>query len=239
MKARGGWLIAIAALLPGQTLAAERTLSVTDFDRLRVEGNFIVEVIAGRSTSARITGTPDAIDTTTVQGLGRTLTIRRTRLGWVGTRDPSTKPPVIRLTVPTLSNIWSSGAAAVRIDRMKGPRIGVSLEGSGSVTVADVQADALDLGVIGSGRVEMSGKVAGMTGVLRGAVELASAKLTVADLRLTSENSGTAVVTATRSANVTATGSGSVTVFGKPACTVRNLGSGNVDCGASQQPQTR
>lgn len=232
-------LIAVGALASVPAVAAERTLIVNDFDRLRVEGGFRVEVTAGRTTSAQISGTPAAVAATIVDVQGRTLSVRRERVNWTGSSSQASAPATVRITVPALTWVGTSGAATVVIDRMTGMRVSLSLEGTGKLSVAKLTADKLDVAVVGSGAVQLAGKAAGMTAVLRGAVALDAAKLNVADLKLTSENAGTATVAASRSADINATGSGSVIILERPACTVRNIGSGSVICGASNQAEAR
>ncbi len=226
------FLVLAVAVAPAA--ATERVLTVTDFDRLRVDGGFIVEVAVGRSTSARVIGTSNAIDGVSVAVLGRTLTIRRNTTNWTGNAQGKTIPATIRITAPVLTNVWVTGPAQVRVDAMKGLRVGLSLAGSGSLTVGTITTDQLDLGMLGSGRITAAGTAAGMTATNRGSGEFDAGKLTVADARLTSESAGNSTIYAKRSANVTATGSGNVTVLGKPACTVKNIGTGNVTCGSDQ-----
>ena len=229
-------LVALLLFAVAPLSAAERTLTITDFDRLRVDGGFTVEVVSGRGTSARISGSPDALEAASVQVQGRTLTIRRSASTWGGNPDRPLTPATVRISVPVLVNAWVSGPATVRIDRMNGMRVGLSVEGAGSLSVANLTADKLDVGILGAGKVLLAGKVAGMTALVRGAAEFDASKLSIADARLTSENAGVSTILAGRTANVTATGSGSVVVLGTPACTVKNAGSGTVSCGASQQP---
>lgn len=218
------------------SLAAERSLSVTDFDRLRVEGGFIVEVRTGTATSARISGTQAAIEAASVEVQGRQLNIRRNRSGWGG--YPGQVPPAatIRITVPLLANVWVSGPAKVSVDRMKGLRVAASLEGPGSLSIANVAADRIDLATLGSGTLVIAGTVGTLTATVRGAGTFDAGKLAVSDLKLTSESAGLVTVSVKRAANVTMTGTGTVTVLGTPACTVKNIGSGTVTCG-SDQPQ--
>ena len=216
--------------------AAERGLSITDFDRLRVDGSFTVIVTTGRGTSARIVGTPAAIDASSVEVQGRTLTIRRNRNAWGSSSGQDNTAPVVRVTAPLLTNVWVSGPAKVSVDRMKGLRVAVSLEGAGEIAVAAVTADRLDVATVGSGTMTLAGTVANLTLVARGAGTIDAAKLSVADAKLTSESAGTITLAAKRSANVVMTGTGSVVVIGKPACTVRNVGAGTVTCGAKEAP---
>ncbi len=226
--------LCLAAASPA--MAAERTLSLTDFDRIHVEGGFIVEVRTGTATTGRIIGTQAAIDVASVEVQGRQLTIRRDRSRWGS--DAGREPPAaaIRITLPTLSNIWVSGPAKVSVDRLKGLRVAASLEGPGSLAIAAVVADRMDVGAVGSGTLTIAGTVATLNATLRGAGTLDGARLSVSDLKLTSESAGAVTLAVKRAANVTMTGAGAVTILGSPACTVKNIGSGTVSCG-SDQPQ--
>lgn len=226
------YLLAFAVATPA--LGAERTLSVTDFERLRVDGGFIVEVRTGLATSARIIGTPAAIDAASIVVQGRQLTVRRNQSTWGG--YPGAVPPTatVRITVRSLSNVWVSGPAKVSVDRLRGLRIAASLEGPGALTIGEVGADRLDIGAVGSGTVTLGGTVGSLTATLRGSGTLDAAKLTVADLKLTSESAGNVTVAVKRAANITMTGVGNVMILGTPACTVRNFGSGTVACESDQ-----
>ena len=208
----------------------------TDFDRLRVEGAFTVDVAQGSVTSARLSGSPQSLDAALVEVQGRTLVVRRRSEVRSGERR-DVAPAVLHVVVPRLNGVTVSGSAQVRIARMLGPRVAASLSGSGTLGIADISADRLDFAVLGSGKMSAAGKVAQATGVLRGSTELDAGKLRIADLKLVSENAGAATVSVGRSADVSATGSGSVIVLGHPACTVRNIGSGTVQCGKSEQAE--
>ena len=230
LTAFAGALLALSAAAPAA--ANERTLSVTDFDRLRVEGNFVVEVTTGRGTSARLSGSQMAIEGATVEVQGRTLTVRRNASAWGGYPGKPVGLATVTLTVPALQSASVSGAAVVRIDRMRGPRIALSLGGAGALTVAQVTSDRLDVALLGAGRVTVGGTVADLIATVRGSGDLDAAKMAVADAKLFSGTAGTVTLAARRSAAIEASGSGSVTVTGKPACTVTNSGAGTVVCGS-------
>lgn len=225
-------LLSLVCAVPAS--AAERGLTLTDFDRIRVEGALVVEVRNGAATSGRIVGPAAAIDTIIAEVLGRTLSLRRSRASWGG--YPGQVPPAatIRLTVPTLGYVSVSGPARVTVERLRGLRVSASLEGPGTLTIAGVTADRMDVGALGAGTLTLGGTVGNLTATLRGAGTLAAANLSVADLKLTSESAGSATITVKRAADVTMLGNGSVTVLGKPACTVKNLGSGTVSCASDQ-----
>ena len=223
---------ALAAATPA--CGAERTLSVTDFERLRVEGGFTVEVRAGSATTAKVIGTQQALDITSVEVQGRQLNIRRNRSGWGGYPGQVAPAAVIRLTVPLLSNVLVIGPAKVSVDRLRGQRVAASLEGAGTLYIASITADRVDLSTLGSGTLKVSGGVGTLAAIARGGGTFDGTNLVAADAKLTSESAGDVTIAVKRAVTVTMTGSGTVTVLGKPACTVRNTGSGTVSCGSDQ-----
>ncbi len=226
------FLAALTAATPA--FAAERTLSVTDFERLRVDGGFIVDVRAGAATTAKIIGTQEELDITSVDVKGRQLNIRRNRSGWGGYPGQEAPAAMIRLTVPLLSNILVIGPAKVSVDRLRGQRVAASLEGSGTLSIASITADRVDLSTLGSGTLKIAGVVGTLTAMARGGGTFDGTELIAADAKLTSESAGDVTIAVKRAITVTMTGSGTVTVLGKPACTVRNTGSGTVSCGSDQ-----
>lgn len=222
-------LLALAAATP--SFAAERSVSVTDFDRLRVEGAFTVEVRSGPMTSARINGTQAAIEATSVAVVSRQLVVRRNRQAWGGYPGQVPAAAALVITTPQLANVWVSGPAKVIVARLKGLRVGASLEGAGALTVASIEADRTELGTLGSGTLTVAGKTGNLTVAARGSGIFDASALKAQDVKLTSESAGDVTVSATRAADVTMTGTGSVTVLGTPACTVKNTGAGTVVCG--------
>lgn len=225
----------IATLLVGVALsppahAAQRTYSVTDFDRIRVTGPFKVEVTTDRLTAIRGTGAAEALNRVRLDVQGRTLFVRLDRSN-VGGSDFKGPPATIAIRAPALREASLSGSGTLSLSGMKGLRVGVVVEGSGILTARNVDADRLDVGVIGTGSIALSGKshVTSVTGRGEGAVK--AAELAVDDLTVTWESAGDGAFAATRTAKVTSIGTGNVSVAGKPACTVTNGGNGQVSCG--------
>ncbi len=231
-------LIPALLLLPAAAHAADKPLSVTDFDRLRVIGAFDVVVTGGKPSAAILSGSAAAIDHTRVEVQGRTLTVSRNRTSWGGYPGEDAGVATVRLNVPQLVSIGVSGAGKVRVDRMRAPGLTLALDGSGTLSVTGIEADRLDVGLAGAGRIVAGGRVADARVALRGSGDFDGSALTIADAVVKGDSSGTITLNAKRSANVVATGSGDVTILGAPACTVVNNGAGRVTCG-SQKPQRR
>ncbi len=224
--------ILLLALAATPAFAAERTLSATEFDRIHVEGGFIVQVTTGKGPSARISGSPRAIERTSLDVQDRMLTVRPNASAWGGWPGEDTGPVTVKLTTPMLRSVWVSGSGSVTVDRMRAPDVRVTLDGSGKITVAEVTSDRLDALVSGAGSMTLAGKAAQMQATVRGTGNLDADALLSSDAKVTAQGSGTLRLAAARTAEVTSTGTGDVVIVGMPACTVRNSGSGTVTCGA-------
>lgn len=223
----------LLALIATPALANERSLTVTQFDRVRIEGNFVVELVTGRGPSAKMFGSEQAIERTSILPQGQTLIIRANHSAWGGSTkdDDNVGPTTIRLTTAELRAASSSGSSVVRIDRMRGPSVNVVQEGSGTLTIGSVETDTLDIGMAGAGSLTIAGKAAQARIAVRGAGVMDASALAISDLKLASDGAAVVKATAKRSASITTTGSGSIVVSGKLACTVVNKGSGSVVCG--------
>ncbi|MBS0504608.1 MAG: DUF2807 domain-containing protein [Proteobacteria bacterium] len=224
-------LILVAALLASPAAAAERSFSVTSFDRIRVEGPFVVTVATGKAVSARVSGDDAAIERVSLRVEGRTMLIRPNLSSWGGYPGKSAGAPRIMLTTPDLSTAILIGSGSLDIDKMKGMRITLTAEGSGRITVHQLDADNASLAIAGAGALEVSGKARQAAAVARGTAEIRAGDLIVSDLTLTTESAGAVRIQASRSAKVSAMGIGAVEVTGGAACEVKQTGGGPVRCG--------
>ncbi len=224
--------LALLAMLAAPALAAERGLTLTDFDRVRVDGPFSVDIAAGRGTTGRAFGTPQALDRITVEVRDHMLVIRPNRSGWGGNPDSDGGPVRVRITTPMLRTAWVNGSGVVTVTGMRAPAVDLALQGSGRLAVSGVQADRLNFVLTGAGSASVAGRASQTTIITRGGGALDAAMLAVQDIRITSEGSGDVKAAATRSAKVTSSGTGNIVVARKPACTVANVGAGTVTCGA-------
>lgn len=226
-------LTALAVTIGGTTAAraAERGFSVTSFDRVRVEGPFIVTLATGRAVSARATGTPAALDRVQIRVEGRTLLVRA-GTSWGGFPGAGEGPVRLALTTPSLETAILLGSGTLDIDRMSGARVILTVEGSGRLTAGSIETDNASLAVAGAGAIAASGRARMGAVVARGQGSVAAAGLTVADLTVVAETASPVTITATRSARVTSTGLGPVEIGGSAACEVRQTGAGPVRCGS-------
>lgn len=226
----------LAAALPLLALAepaaaAERRFSVNDFDRLVVEGPYVVRLTAGRSSSAVATGPQAALDRVTLDVSGQTLRIRRNRSSWGGNPGAQQGPLEIELVTRTLRSARLIGPARLEVDRVEGLRVDLIVEGSGILRATNVAADNLSLGLAGSGRIEIAGTAEAVTADIQGTGDVDASQLRADNARITTTTTGTVAMAVARDANVNALGLGEVTIIGRPACTVRGANADQVRCG--------
>jgi hypothetical protein len=214
--------------------AAERTYTVTDFDRVQVEGPYRVILESGRSSAARAEGSTEALDQISVDVQGGTLRVRRNRSAWGGYPGEGAGPVTVTLITRDLRNALVVGSGSLDIDRAGGLRVDLSVSGSGRLSVAAVDADTLVVGLAGGGRITLAGRARQLKATIQGSGDLAAADLQADDAQIASDTAGNVAVAVARSARVTASGPGDVEIIGSPACTVQAKGSGRILCGPSR-----
>ena len=114
-------LVLLAFLVCGAPVAAaERTYSVTDFERVVVEGPYIVRLAIGRPTAARASGSQAALDRVLIEVTGQTLRIRRNRHYWGGNPGAQEGPLTIELSTRILRSARLVGPARLEVTMQPG-----------------------------------------------------------------------------------------------------------------------
>ena len=230
-------LIALALTLgfTSPALARERTVTITSFDRIRIEGPFTVEIITNRGPSARVAGSEAAIERVSVTNQGMTLVVRPNSSGWGGYAGEDAGPVTIRLTTPGLRAVAVTGSGSVSVDAMRNASVGVALEGGGTLRIAAIDTDTLDVGLAGAGQMVLGGRAANARFAVRGTASLVAEALSVRDAKVIGEGAGNISLAVVRTADITTGGAGNVLVLGTPACTVNRRGSGTVVCNPARR----
>ena len=216
------------AALPSAATAAERTLSVTSFDRVRIEGPFKVTVTTGVSPFAKIIGSASAFDSVTVDQQGRTLIVRPNSSNWGGYPGQSRGSVEVSVGTGDLSAAWVNGAGSLAINRVKGLSFNLAVQGSGSAAIGNASVDRLDVGLSGAGNATIAGTVPKLTAIVRGSSSLDASGLAVKDATIGAEGPSQVRATASNSAKIDAKGVAGVELSGGGACTVNTQGSATV-----------
>jgi hypothetical protein len=145
-------------LLGAPVAAADRTIGVGSFDRLRIDGGFDVRITTGRSPRVSLSGDAGAVELVDVQVNGTTLAVRR-RSGTIG-RQRIAPPVVVTLSTPNLVSASLVGSGSLQVKGMRAERADLSVAGTGTIAVEGLAAEQASALVVGNGRItlEVSGK---------------------------------------------------------------------------------
>lgn len=232
----GGMIRLLAASLAiamqaAPAVARDRTVMLTGFDRIRVDGPYDVAVTTGRGASGRISGDDRALDGVSLRVEGRTLIVTAGVNGWGGYPGDPRGAVKVAVTTPMLRAAHVAGGGQLKIDRMRSQRVDLSVSGAGSLAVEAVEADQLDAALNGTGALAVSGTSGRARFLNSGTGSIAAGGLIARDLVVHSQSAGTGSYAARYTADISATGIGPVAVTGSARCTVR--GPGPVSCGTA------
>lgn len=234
-------LFAFCALagLAAPAAAADRTYSVTDFDRVIVEGPYAVQLTLGAPSRAVASGTQGGLDRVTVDVQGQTLRIRRNRSAWGGGPGADSGPVTIRLSTRNLRSARLIGPATLDMDGARGLNLELSVEGSGRIRATNIAADNLSLALLGSGGLDVAGTAKALTGNFQGTGNVEGTRLISQNGRVITNTVGAVALTVNGPVTVAANGLGDVAIFGRPACTVTGQGASQVRCPAAAAPSNQ
>jgi len=222
-------LLILAVLLPAAASAADRTVGVGSFDRLRVDGPFRVAVAAG-PPRVTLSGNRELIEQVAIRADGGTLAVRMGANGWGERPLASDGPITVTLSTPSLASVVVIGAGEVTIARLKAARVDLSVSGTGTITSNAVQADQLNATVIGSGAMTLAGHATKARLLTNGSGTIDAGGLVSDELVVRLDGAGETKAQARFEAQVVNTGLGRVTVAGNARCTVKAI-AGPVTCG--------
>ncbi|QNP44236.1 DUF2807 domain-containing protein [Sphingomonas daechungensis] len=175
-----------AAAIAQPALAADRTLSVTSFNKIRIDGPYKVRLTTGVSPFATVSGSAAAIDAVSIDQQGQTLVVRGNPSSWAA--------------IPGRGQVQSRSALGRRTSRRSGSTAGRALgrqgqgpqprhfhPGSGSAAIANANVDQLKVGISGVGTVSLAGTAPKLTAIVRGTSSLDASGLAVKDATVGAE----------------------------------------------------
>ena len=216
---------AAAFALSVPAVAADRSYTITGFDRIRVDGPYRVVLKTGVAPFAKASGSAAALDGVSVDVQGRTLVVRRSPSSWGGYPGESRGPVTIAAGTHDLSTAWLNGPGSLVIDGVKGQSLDLSVQGPGSIEIGQVAVDRLRVGLTGTGSTVLGGKALQATAVVRGTGSFDGSALAVKDATIGAEGSAVVKLNASGTVKVDTQGTATVELSGRPACTVRASGS--------------
>lgn len=218
-----GAFAVVAAATP--LAAAQRTYSVTDFTRVRIEGPFAVTLATNVAPYARATGSQRALDRVYLRVEGRTLIIRIDRFAWGGSADADAGPVTIAVGTHDLEQAVLSGPGSLAIDRVRGLDFTLSAFGSGATSIGEVLSDRLRVVAEGSGSTRLAGVTKRLDAALSGPGLIDASGLTAKDATLSAMGPASLRATVTNSVKLSASGTATITLDGGAACERKISGS--------------
>jgi putative autotransporter adhesin-like protein len=231
-------LLALCALST-PALAEDRHYAIGDFDRVTAEGPYIVHLVTGRATSAVAHGSREALDRMSLDVQGQMLRIRRNRGAWSGGTGGDPGPVTIDLVTRSVRSVRLLGPARFDADNVRGLRVEFSVEGSGTLHATRLNADALSLALLGSGRLDIAGAARTVAGTFQGTGDVAAPGLVAHSATVASTTSGAVALTVNGPATIANDGLGNVRILGRAVCTISGSAADQVRCGGSDQGQNR
>ena len=226
-------LIGISLCAPAE--AATRNFGITDFTRIRVDGPFRVQLSTGVAPFASASGSPAALDRISVEMQGSTLVVHPNQGSWGGYPGADVGPIEIKVGTHDLTAASINGAGTLAIDRVRGLKFDLSVQGSGAAGINQADVDQLSIGIAGTAGAVVAGRAGKMTAIVRGISSLDSAGLVTRDATIGAEGAATVKASVTNAVTVDGSGPATITLSGGPACTLRVSGSASVSgCRSSQ-----
>lgn len=225
----------IAAALASPAIAAERRYTVTDFDRIQIDGPFVVTLMTGKASAVTATAPANAgIDSLSIEVSNRMLRIRPNKSAWGGGYPGERNTGGVRIAVTTrdLRSATMIGSGKLEIDRVRPAlRFDAGLSGSGALSIKSVETDEVRITALGAGTMRLGGKAKTVKATVQGSAGLDAGMLLADTLDLNSQTSSNVSFGPVRAVKLRSEGAGDIVIGGKPACTVDNRGSGMVRCG--------
>jgi len=208
--------------------AATRNFGITSFTKVRVDGPFSVTLKTGVAPFARASGSAAALDRVSIDVEGDTLVVHSNVSSWGGYPGQDSGPVQVEVGTHDLSAAWLNGPGTLSIDRVKGLKFGLSVQGSGAGEIGNADVDQLVINVMGTAAARLAGRAGKVTAVIRGISTLDASSLASKDASLGAQGAATISANVSDSVTVDANGPATVRLTGGPACTLRVSGSANV-----------
>jgi hypothetical protein len=229
-------LVLVATALPAA--AADRSYTVTSFDRVRVEGPFDVRLTVGNAgASAKASGDSETLTNLDVQVQGTTLIVRKGANGWSERGRPTGPAPVITLVTSNLRTATMIGGGKLAIvGSLRSQQLDFQVTGTGSIDAQGIESDQLAVTLVGAGNVALAGKSGRARLLTNGSGTIMALPLTVSDVLVRLDGPGETQVTARFTADITSTGLGRVVVAGSAKCVTNGQAGGPILCGPDATP---
>jgi len=206
----------------GSTATVRRV--VDDFTNISSNGNFIVDVKIGTTTSVSVEADENLLAYIETYIQGNTLVIETDDNHCIRSREKI----YVHVQTPEIYEIKLSGSGVIYCDDVNAEELKYVLSGSGDIECEGIEAGFIEANLTGSGEIILSGTASETDFLISGSGNIKTFNLEQNKCIATITGSGTIYVTVQELLDALITGSGNVLYKGNPDLEVNVTGSGRV-----------
>jgi hypothetical protein len=200
------------------------TRQVSNFERLSLSGLGDVVLTQGNEESLQIEAEDNVIANIKSEVRNGTLYITYERKSLL-----PTKPIKFFLAMREVRGLETLGVSNLRSDQIKTDRLNITISGTGSINILNLEADQVTTNISGAGNFEAEGQVRDQKVTLSGAGNYDGEDLLSKSGDVTITGLGRVSIWATDQLDVTISGTGDVYYFGSPNINKSISGIGNLN----------
>ena len=203
---------------------AELDMSGDAPDTIRLAGPDKVVITEGDTLTITLDGDEEAGAALRFDRDGSRLSIARDREIYDGRDDA-----IVRVTMPAPANLEIAGSGEIESDTLASTGE-LEIAGSGSISVANVDAESLEVDIAGSGDVTAAGTARKLEVDIAGSGDVDLRALTADEVKIGIAGSGNVQLSSNGTVDANIAGSGDINVTGSATCSVTTAGSGSLTC---------
>lgn len=209
----------------------QRSYAANGFARIGLSGPDGATVRVGPGFSVTAEGDPAVLERLVVKVKDNRLLLGRKR-NWGG-GDAGSNRGTARFTVtlPRLSGVSVAGSGDVTVDKAEADEFRAAIAGSGNLAVAALRTKTLSASIAGSGDFTAGGTAEALSASVAGSGNIEAPGLTATSADVSIAGSGNVRARVNGDAKVSIVGSGDAELGPGARCTVSKVGSGSARCG--------
>lgn len=211
-------------------VSTTRDYALSGFDRVSLATPDTVEIVQGGEFAVRAEGASAILDELTFAVEDRVLRIEYREDHDRRRMRPEGRPATIYISLPALNGVSLSGSGDMSIGRFTAQAFEASIAGSGNIVIESLQTDRAEFEIAGSGDLSVAGTAGEVALDIAGSGDVAAGDFRTRRLDVAIAGSGDVEAYATDTVEASFVGSGDVTVRGGAQCRSSTIGSGRLHC---------
>ncbi|RSK49498.1 head GIN domain-containing protein [Hymenobacter rigui] len=221
-------VMALVVLSAFRVAGTRETRSVGTFTSVGLGGSMKVVLRQGSPQKVEVEGEAEDLahlETVVSNGKLRINTKKQSGMSWYNFKAPVT----VYVTVPTINALSVSGSGSIKAaDGIKADKLDLGVSGSGTIQLTSVTATKISSSLSGSGTIQAAGVAPEQEISVSGSGGVQASKLQSKTCSISISGSGDCRVQATQLLEASIVGSGDVYVTGNPQVKSSVVGSGRV-----------